>query len=41
MKTDDLFKQEIKLTSIEYALLRLQIKHAGKVVTQKQLLREV
>jgi two-component system KDP operon response regulator KdpE len=33
--------EEVKLTSIEYALLRLLIKHAGKVVTQKQLLREV
>lgn len=32
---------EVKLTSIEYALLRTLIKHAGKVVTQKQLLREV
>ena len=32
---------EVRLTSIEYALLRLLIKHAGKVVTQKQLLREV
>ena len=33
--------EEVKLTAIEYALLRLLIKHAGKVVTQKQLLREV
>lgn len=32
---------EVKLTAIEYALLRLLIRHAGKVVTQKQLLREV
>ncbi len=32
---------EVKLTSIEYALLRTLIKHAGKVVLQKQLLREV
>lgn len=33
--------EEVRLTSIEYSLLRLLIKHAGKVVTQKQLLREV
>ncbi len=33
--------EEVKLTSIEYALLRLLIKHAGKVVMQRQLLREV
>ena len=32
---------EVKLTAIEYALLRTLIKHAGKVVTQQQLLREV
>lgn len=32
---------EVKLTAIEYALLRCLIKHAGKVVLQKQLLREV
>jgi two-component system KDP operon response regulator KdpE len=32
---------EVKVTAIEYSLLRLLIKHAGKVVTQKQLLREV
>ena len=32
---------EVKLTAIEYALLRLLIRHAGKVLTQKQLLREV
>ena len=32
---------EIKLTATEYALLKLLALHAGKVVTQKQLLREV
>lgn len=33
--------REVKLTSTEYALLKLLAMHAGKVVTQKQLLREV
>jgi two-component system KDP operon response regulator KdpE len=33
--------EEVKVTAIEYSLLRLLIKHVGKVVTQKQLLREV
>lgn len=33
--------REIKLTATEYALLRQLAQHAGKVVTQKQLLREV
>lgn len=32
---------EVKLTATEYALLRLLAQHAGKVVTHKQLLREV
>jgi two-component system KDP operon response regulator KdpE len=32
---------EVKLTSTEYALLRVLAQHAGKVVTHKQLLREV
>ena len=32
---------EIKLTATEYALLKLLALHAGKVVTQKQLLREI
>lgn len=32
---------EIKLTGTEYALLRALAQHAGKVVTQKQLLRAV
>ena len=33
--------REVKLTSTEYALLKILALHAGKVVTQKQLLREV
>ncbi len=33
--------QEIKLTPTEYALLRLMIQHVGKVLTHRQLLREV
>ena len=32
---------EVKLTPTEYALLRLLVVHAGKVLTQGQLLREV
>ena len=32
---------EVKLTPTEYALLRALAQHAGKVVTQKQLLRTV
>jgi two-component system, OmpR family, KDP operon response regulator KdpE len=32
---------EVKLTATEYALLKVLARHAGKVVTQKQLLREV
>lgn len=32
---------EIKLTATEYALLKLLATHAGKVVTHKQLLRDV
>ena len=32
---------EIHLTAIEYALLRLFIRHAGRVLTHKQILREV
>ncbi len=31
----------VKLTPTEYALLRLMIQHAGKVLTHKQILREV
>jgi len=33
--------QEIKLTPIEYALLRQLVVHAGKVLTHRQLLTEV
>ncbi len=33
--------QEVKLTPIEYALLRLFVTHAGKVLTHRQLLTEV
>jgi two-component system KDP operon response regulator KdpE len=32
---------ETKLTATEYALLRLFVKHAGKVLTHQQILREV
>ena len=32
---------EVKLTATEYALLKLLAQHAGKVVTHKQILREV
>ena len=32
---------EVHLTPIEYQLLTTLIRHAGKVVTQRQLLREV
>jgi two-component system KDP operon response regulator KdpE len=33
--------QEVRLTPIEYRLLACLVKNAGKVVTQRQLLREV
>lgn len=33
--------QEVKLTPTEYALLRLFVSHAGKVITHRQLLTEV
>lgn len=33
--------QEVKLTPIEYSLLRLLVTHAGKVLTHRQLLTEV
>jgi two-component system KDP operon response regulator KdpE len=33
--------EEIRLTATEFALLRVLARHAGKVVTHKQLLREV
>jgi two-component system KDP operon response regulator KdpE len=32
---------EVKLTATEYALLRLFVQHAGKVLTHRQILREV
>ncbi len=32
---------EVHLTPIEYSLLKILARHAGKVVTQKQLLRDV
>ncbi|TAJ97899.1 response regulator transcription factor [bacterium] len=33
--------REVKLTATEYALLKILAQHAGKVVTHKQILREV
>jgi two-component system, OmpR family, KDP operon response regulator KdpE len=33
--------REMKLTATEYALLRLFVQHAGKVLTHRQILREV
>ncbi len=33
--------REVKLTATEYALLKVLAQHAGKVVTHKQILREV
>jgi len=33
--------EEVKLTATEYALLRLLARHAGKVLTHRQILREV
>jgi len=33
--------REVKLTATEYALLRLLVQHAGKVMTHQQILREV
>src|ERR1700730_6831369 len=32
---------EVKLTATEYALLRLFVRHAGRVLTHRQILREV
>ena len=32
---------EISLTATEYALLRLLVRHAGRVITHRQMLREV
>ena len=34
-------KKEVKLTPTEYSLLRLLIEHAGRVLTHRQILREV
>jgi len=33
--------REVKLTATEYALLRLFVRHAGRVLTHRQILREV
>ena len=33
--------KEVKLTATEYGLLRLFVQHAGKVLTHRQILREV
>jgi two-component system KDP operon response regulator KdpE len=33
--------REVKLTGTEYALLRLFVKHAGRVLTHRQILREI
>ncbi|MGA2865820.1 MAG: response regulator [Verrucomicrobiota bacterium] len=33
--------QEVKLTATEYSLLRLFVQHAGKVLTHRQILKEV
>ena len=32
---------EVKLTATEYALLRLFVRHAGRVLTHRQILREI
>ncbi|MGK5090773.1 response regulator [Deltaproteobacteria bacterium TL4] len=34
-------EQEVKLTKTEYALLRLLVQHAGRVLTHRQILKEV
>ncbi len=33
--------REVKLTATEYSLLRLLVRHAGKVLTHRQILHEV
>lgn len=33
--------KEVKLTATEYSLLRLFVQHAGKVLTHRQILREI
>src|SRR5437879_1647733 len=40
-RTVKLQGKEIRLTSTEYSLLRLFVQHAGKVLTHRQILREV
>lgn len=35
------FGQEVRLTSTEFDILKLFIKHAGKVVTHRQILKEI
>ncbi|MGD0651899.1 MAG: response regulator [Verrucomicrobiia bacterium] len=40
-RTVTVSKQEVHLTATEYALLHELVRHAGKVVTHKQLLRAV
>ena len=40
-RTVRLRDEEVHLTATEYALLRLFIRHAGRVLTHKQILREV
>lgn len=39
--TASLDKEPVKLTPTEFALLKLLARHAGKIVTQKQIVREV
>lgn len=34
-------QEEVKLSATEYALLRLFVRHAGRVLTHRQILREV
>jgi two-component system KDP operon response regulator KdpE len=33
--------KEVKLTATEYSLLRLLVQHAGRVLTHRQILKEV
>ncbi|HEY2614171.1 MAG TPA: response regulator transcription factor, partial [Chthoniobacterales bacterium] len=33
--------QEVKLSATEYALLRLFVRHAGRILTHRQVLREI
>ncbi len=41
MRANDVGEQEVHLTPTEYKLLTTLIKHAGRVVTHRQLLKEV